>query len=33
MPARLKKQGDLFKGVLGKGLALKDKIAALQELK
>jgi bifunctional non-homologous end joining protein LigD len=33
MPARLKEQGDLFQGVLGTGLDLKEKIAALKQLK
>jgi bifunctional non-homologous end joining protein LigD len=32
MPARIKKQGDLFQGVLGKGINLKEKIAALKQL-
>jgi bifunctional non-homologous end joining protein LigD len=33
MPARLQEQGDLFRGVLGKGLKLEEMIGALQQLK
>lgn len=32
MPARLKAQGDLFRGVLGKGLDLEAKMEALEQL-
>jgi bifunctional non-homologous end joining protein LigD len=32
MPARLKAQGDLFRGVLGKGLDLEEKLEALHQL-